>query len=255
MSSEAERLTEERKVATEAYTENKTHTRYVSKRGVKMIDIQKRTGDKNLYHVVMKKIKSYYKTNDPTEEQVRKYKRKANEFGDDDNKCVYIREDLAYSLIHYINLGVIEADEFKKNLSITNNQSIRIERKIIVIIMKVFAKENMVRQYQILWLPYRVDLCFVDHKLVIEIDDDHPYYRNDEIRHKLIENQGFTFITTNPDPEPDAFSYPDVEIAKICNHIYESFVKLAVILAEKSLKEMFTKEPLNYMSSISKPLK
>ena len=29
-----------------------------------------------------------------------------------DNKRVYIREDLAFKLIRYINLGVIEADEF-----------------------------------------------------------------------------------------------------------------------------------------------
>ena len=30
----------------------------------------------------------------------------------------------------------------------------------------------MVRQYQIPALPYRVDLCFAVHKLVIEIDTD-----------------------------------------------------------------------------------
>ena len=44
-------------------------------------------------------------------------------------------------------------------------------------------------------LPYRVDLCFVSHKLVIEIDEDgHFDYKNDETRQKLIENLGFTFI-------------------------------------------------------------
>ena len=41
--------------------------------------------------------------------------------------------------------------------------------------MKIFAKEIMVRQYKILGLFYDVDLCFVAHKLVIEIDEDgHP---------------------------------------------------------------------------------
>ena len=55
--------------------------------------------------------------------------------------------------------------------------------------MKIFAKEIMVRQYQILGLPYRVDLCFVVHQLIIEIDKDgHPYYKNNETRQK------FTFI-------------------------------------------------------------
>ena len=44
----------------------------------------------------------------------------------------------------------------------------------------------MVRQYQIPGLRYLANLCFVDQKLVIEIDEDgHPYYENDETRQKL----------------------------------------------------------------------
>ena len=108
----------------------------------------------------------------------------------------------------------------------------------------------MIRQYQILKLTFRVDLYFVDHKLVIEIDEDgHPYYENDETRQKLIESLDFTFIRINPDP--DASFDLDVEIAKIYYYINESFVKLA----EKSLKEKFANELLNYISSMSKPLK
>ena len=99
-------------------------------------------------------------------------------------------------------------------------------------------------------------MCFVAHKLVIGIDDDgRPYYENDQIRQKLIEDHDFTFIRINPDPDPDAGFDPDVEIAKICNYINKSSVELAANSAEKSLKEMFTKELLSYMSSISKPLK
>ena len=116
--------------------------------------------------------------------------------------------------------------------------------------MKIFAKENMVRPYQILKLPFRVYLCFFDHRLVIEIDEHgHPYYENDEKRQKLIKNLGFSFIRINPDP--DASFDLDAEIAKIYNYINESLVKLAVNLAEKSLKEKL----LNFISSISKPLK
>ena len=63
---------------------------------------------------------------------------------------MYAREDLAYKLIHPINLGVIEANEFRKNLGVQNDQSVRIEKEIIAIIMKIFAKEKMVRQYKIL---------------------------------------------------------------------------------------------------------
>ena len=141
---------------------------------------------------------------------------------------------------------MIKADKFRTNYGITNNQSIRTEREIIITIMKIFAKENMERQYQILKLPFRVDFCFVDHKLVIEIDEDgYPCYENDEIRQKLIESPGFTFIRINSDPDLNAWVNLDVEIAKIYNYINESSVKLAVNLAEKSLKENFAEELLN----------
>ena len=64
--------------------------------------------------------------------------------------------------------------------------------------MKIFAKENMVRKYKILRLLYLADLCFVDHKLIEEIDEDgHPYYENDQIRQESIENLGLTFFRIN----------------------------------------------------------
>ena len=113
----------------------------------------------------------------------------------------------------------------------------------------------MVRQYQIPELLFRVDLGFVAHKLLMKIDEhSHPHYENDEIRQKLIENLGFTFIRINPDPDPDAGFDPDVEIAKIYIYINESSLELAVTSAEKSLKEKFTKELLSYISSIFKSL-
>ena len=67
----------------------------------------------------------------------------------DDDKIVYIREDLASNLIRYSNLGVIKADKSRKNLGILNNQSIRREREIIATIMKIFAPQSMARQYEI----------------------------------------------------------------------------------------------------------
>ena len=76
----------------------------------------------------------------------------------------------------------------------------------------------MVRQYKISRLPYLVDFRFLVYKLVIEIDEDgHPYYENDEMRLKLTENLGFTFIRTNSDPHLHAGFNLDVEIAKIYN--------------------------------------
>ena len=58
---------------------------------------------------------------------------------------------------------MIEANEFRQNLGVENDQSIRIEKEMITIIMQIFAKEIMVRPYKIHGLHYRVDLCFVAH--------------------------------------------------------------------------------------------
>ena len=83
---------------------------------------------------------------------------------------MYIFEDLGCNLIRYNNLGIIKADEFRKNLGITNIQSVRRERDIKAIVMREFAKENMVRQYKIYGLSFEVDLNFLLHKLIIEVD-------------------------------------------------------------------------------------
>ena len=101
-----------------------------------------------------------------------------------DDKRVYIREYLAYNLIRYSNLGVLKADKFTKNLGILNNQLIQKEREIISTRMKIFAAESTARQYEIDGLSFEVDLCFLEHKLVVEIDEDgHVSY--DEEKHQI----------------------------------------------------------------------
>ena len=59
-----------------------------------MIDLKNYLHPQNLCHVATKKIKGYYGTKNPTEEQVKKYKIKMSKWTNDD-KSVYIREDLA----------------------------------------------------------------------------------------------------------------------------------------------------------------
>ena len=87
-----------------------------------------------------------------------------------------LKEDLAYNLIRYINLGVIKADEYRKTLGVWNNRPIRRERDIIASIMKIFTRESMVRQYKIYALSFEIDMCFLVQKLVAEIDEDVYYY-------------------------------------------------------------------------------
>ena len=129
------------------YTKNKIQTACVRKKGssnfyviwVKMSFLQKRLAHQNLCHVAMKKVISYCKTKHPTKEQVKKNKRKMSKWNYD-NKSVYVRKDLAYKWICYINLGVIEPNEFRKNLGAKRDQSIRMKRSIIAIIMKILVK-------------------------------------------------------------------------------------------------------------------
>ena len=125
MRSEAKRFTKERKITTETYSNNKTHTIRAYRKlthkdyviWVKMIELQKRSCHRNLCHVAMKKIKSFCGTKHPPKEKVKKFKRKISQWIDDD-KSAYIHEDLAYKIIRYNNLCVIEADEFRKNLGV-----------------------------------------------------------------------------------------------------------------------------------------
>ena len=72
-------------------------------------------------------------------------------------------------------------------------------------------------------------------------------------RQKLKEKLGFTITRINLDVQNFDL---DVAIARICNYIKESSVKLnlaqnlAVNLAEKSLRETFPKRITEFMSSI-----
>ena len=66
--------------------------------------------------------KSYCNTKYHSKNQAKKYKRKIIQLINDD-KTMYLREDLAYNLIRYSNLDVIEANRFRKILELqTINQ-------------------------------------------------------------------------------------------------------------------------------------
>ena len=81
MSSDAKRLTKERKITAKIYSKNKTHTICVHKKltdedfviWVKMIDLQNYLHHRHLCHVAMKTTESYCGTKNPTTEQVKKY--------------------------------------------------------------------------------------------------------------------------------------------------------------------------------------
>ena len=69
------------KVTAEIFAKNCVHTIKVNKTDnksvlwIKMIDIQKKLDVKNIHDLVDKQIKSKFKTNNPTNEQIKKYKK------------------------------------------------------------------------------------------------------------------------------------------------------------------------------------
>ena len=75
----------------------------------------------NFMPCINEKIKSFCKTKHSTEKQANKMQKKNGQWINDD-KNVYIHEHLAYKLICYINLGLIEADEFTKSLGVENDK-------------------------------------------------------------------------------------------------------------------------------------
>ena len=67
-------------ITPETFAKNCVHTIKVNKTDnksvlwIKMIDIQKKLDVKNIHDLVDKQIKSKFKTNNPTNEQIKKYK-------------------------------------------------------------------------------------------------------------------------------------------------------------------------------------
>ena len=68
-------------ITPETFAKNCVHTIKVNKTDnksvlwIKMIDIQKKLDVKNIHDLVDKQIKSKFKTNNPTNEQIKKYKK------------------------------------------------------------------------------------------------------------------------------------------------------------------------------------
>ena len=92
-------------ITVQAYAKAGVHTIKVENRElfrVKMNDVQKGVGLKNISHLVRKQIQGMYETKYPLEEQKRKYTRTEEELTKqdaDDSKIKYVRSDLMEKII------------------------------------------------------------------------------------------------------------------------------------------------------------
>ena len=215
------------KVIAETFAENCVHTKKVNKRDnksvfwIKMIDIQKQLDVKNIHDLVDKEIKDKFKTNNLTDERIKKYKIHGSELINGE-KFMYAHEDVIIPVIMHCRTR--ESCKFKRNLGFKLHDVINCkEQTVLESIKDTFEVENIQTQYTV--VGYRIDLYFREYELAIEVDKLGHSDRNIDYeiqRQRAIEKElGCVFIRINPDAEDfNIFK----EINKIHRHIKKSLI-------------------------------
>ena len=124
-----------------------------------------------------------------------------NKGGGGKNKLDYMLTEQTYELMkNSYNLRNRYLTQLTDNTTIINSINMCIENQTIGFISNSFKNIfNVQRQYKI--GNYNVDLYFIDHKLVVECDENNHYDRNqtDElIRENFIKSFGNKIIRFNP---------------------------------------------------------
>ena len=186
---------------------------------VKMIDVQKRLGLKNMSDLVKKEICGIFETKNPTKEQKKKYGRTESEItkkSADDFKYKYARSDLMEKIIKncrgvkQCNDGVnrLEKEEQRENfrtiLGFKEHGIMKVtEKTTLDSIERAFEGEHIQTHYRV--LGYEIDIYFYDYKLAAEIDEkdhqDRDISREIERQKALEKELGCKFIRINPEKE------------------------------------------------------
>ena len=179
------------KVTSETFAKNCAHTIKVNKRDnksvvwIKMIDIQQKLDVKNIDHLVDKELKAKFKTNNLTDEQIKKYKIHGSELIDGE-KFMYAHEGVIIPVIMHCRTP--ESCKFKRNLGFKLHDVINFKEKTVLESIKdAFEGEDMQTQYTV--IGYRIDLYFHEYKLAIEVDELGHNDRNiDTKKYKIPKN-------------------------------------------------------------------
>ena len=189
--------------------------------------------------------------NEITKQQIRKYKIDRARLIRGSKQSIYVSEVIAIPIIMQTRLSKPETIKFRSDLGFNQiNLILKKEQSVVILLLKTFSAEKIKLQHKILENErVRIYMYFSEQKLVVEIDEKGHIDRNqnkENERQTKIENHPDCkfFLRINPDVEGfDIFR----EIRKIQNYITQS--------NEEKLKSKFAEELLNYISSISKPLK
>ena len=226
-------------ITVEAYVEVRVHTMKEENKQlfwVKMIDVQKGLGLKNICHLARKEICGIFETKNFTEEQKKKYIRTESEITKkpaDDSKYKYALSDLRETIIKSCR-GVKQCngvnrlekekqrENFRTTLGFKEHDIMKVtENRTLDPNKNAFEGKNIQTHYRV--LEYEIDIYFHDYKLAVEIYEKDPQDRDisPEIeRQKVLEKElGCKFIRNNPDKENfDIFKAHN----EIFRHIKES---------------------------------
>ena len=166
-----------------------------------MIDIQKKLDVKNIHDLVDKEITDKFKTNNLTDERIKKYKTHGSELINGEI-FMYAHEGVIIPVIMHCRTP--ESCKFKRYLGFKLHDVISCkEQTVLESIKDTFEGENIQTQYTV--IGYRTDLYFHEYKLAIEVDElvhndrniDYEIQRQGAIEKEL----GCVFIRINPDAE------------------------------------------------------
>ena len=202
---------------------------------VKVNDIQNGLGIKNISDLVRKEILGRCDAKEPTEKQIKEYKRSEAEI---DTKSIYAsnvtkyaRNDIIERIIKnckYVkecNDGINKMQKenqregLRSLLGFKENDIFQSkEQSILSKIATIFSPEKIILQHYV--LGYYIAVYFLEHKLAIEIDEKGHTDRNidQEIQRQqaLQKELGSKFVRINPDKEN---FYIFIEIGKLQDHI------------------------------------
>ena len=178
-----------------------------------------------------------------TKQQIRQYKIDRARLIRGSKQSMYVSDVIEIPIIMQTRLSKPKTIKFRFDLGFNQiNLILKKEQLLVIPQLKTFSAEKIKLQHKILENErIRTDMYFSEHKFVVEIDKKGHFDRNQNKeyeRQTKIENILFTDVEGF-----DIF----LEISIIQNRITKS--------NEEKPKRKFAEELLNYISSISKPLK
>ena len=232
---------------------------------VKMFDVQKKLGVKNICDLARKEIMGIVGTSKTSSEDFKKYKRFLQEItnktmGNSKNK--YVCNDIMEKIIKNCrrvkkckngkskDKKEEQRQNFRMRLGFKENDIfLTKEQSVLSKITTVFAKCEIYLQYFV--SHYKIDTYFPKYGLAIEIDELGHSDRSNE-KEKIRENRikqklQYEFIRINPDKEGFVVF---VELANIENHIADSTRKNNTIFTKKLLKVIFKLKTLLVVNKI-----